>query len=85
MGQPASRDVGINPSISTEISVVLASVAGISGHHILQSAGCSLNARHHRLKVFDVWGLVANAHRHDHLMVAVHRHLAVVAVEVLAV
>ena len=81
----ARRDVGINPPISTEISVVLAPLAGIGGHHISQRAGCRSDALQYGLQMFDVGGLVAHAHRHDHLVVAVDSRLAVVALDVVAI
>ncbi len=48
-------------------------------------SGCGSDALHHRRQMLNVRRLVAHAHRHDHLMVAVHRHLAVVALDVMAI
>ena len=93
MGQPTRRDVGINPLFCAGLGVVLAPVAGICRERIGQSGGCGSDALQQllrrslrlRLQVFDVGSLVAHAHRHDHLVVAVDSYLAVVALDVVAI
>ena len=85
MGQSARSDVGINPLSGTEVSIVLAPVARIRGHHIGQGTGHYSYALHHWRQVFDIGRLVAHTRRHDHLMVAVHRQLAFLTLNVMPI
>jgi hypothetical protein len=84
-GQPANCDVGKNPLFNTVLGIMLTPVAGIGGHHIRKSAGCGSDELQNMIHVFDVGSLVAHANRHDHLLVAFHRHLAAVTLEAVAI
>ena len=53
--------------------------------HIRQSASCGRDAVQHGIQVLHIRRLVAHAHRHDHLMVAVDSQLAVLALDVMAI
>ncbi len=80
MGKPDSGDIGIDPFINAELSVALAPIAGICREHIRQSTSCGGDALQQLLRrslrlllqVLHIRRLVADAHRHDHLMVAVN-------------
>ena len=85
MGQATGGDVGVNALIGAGLGVVLAPVAGICRERIGQSGGCGSDALQHRSQVLNVGRLVAHAHRHDHLVVAVDSYLAVVALDVVAI
>jgi|688.fasta_scaffold01924_8 hypothetical protein len=80
--QTAGGDVGINAVGLALACVVLTTIARIQRHHLRQCTGASRNALQHEFKVLDIRRLVAHCHRHDHLVVAVHRYLAVVALQV---
>ena len=82
MGQSTCSDVGINPLLGAGLGVVLAPIAGICREHIGQSAGCCSDALQHRLQMLNVRRLVAYADRHDQLMIAVRRELAVVYLQI---
>ena len=46
-----------------------------------QAAGVGDRALQHGFELLDVWRLVADAHRHDHLVIAIDCRLAVVALQ----
>ena len=82
MGQPASGDVGVDALIAAGLGVVLAPIARVHRHHLRQRTGCGRDALEHGLQVLDIRRLDAYPHRHDHLVVTVHRQLSVVALQV---
>ena len=82
MRQPTGGDARVDAQIAADVGVVLAPVARIHRHHRVQCPGRCSDALQHRLQMLDIRRLVAQAHRHDHLVVAVHRHLAVVALQI---
>jgi len=80
--QPTGGDVGINAEVLAADCVVLTPVARIQGHDLGQGTGCGCDALQHGFAVLDIRRLVAHAHRHDHLVVAVDGQLAVAALQV---
>jgi hypothetical protein len=68
--------------IRAGLGVVLAPVARIHRHHVRQCTGAGGDALQHWLQVLDIRRLVAHAHRHDHLVVAVDSQLAVVGLQI---
>ena len=82
MPQATGGDVGVDALIAAGLGVVLAPVALIHRHQIRQCTGRDRDVLQHGLQVLDIRRLVAHPHRHDHLLVAVHRNLVVVAVQI---
>ena len=82
MRQAAGGDVGVDALIGAGLGVVLAPVARIHRHHLRPCTGRGRDALQHGLQVLDIRRLVVHAYRPDHLVVAVHRQLAVVALQV---
>ena len=83
MQESAGGDVGVNAAlIGADPDVVLAPVTRIHRHHRRQCAGAGDDALQHGLQVLDIRRLVAHVYRHNHLMVAVDSHLAVVALQI---
>ena len=68
--------------IRAGVDIVLTPVARIHRHHIREYTGHLSDSLQHGLQVLDIRWLVAHAHRHDHLVGAVHRQLTVVALKV---
>ena len=82
MGQPACGDEGDDALIAADLDVRLAHVARVHRHHLRKRTGCGRDALQHGLQVLDIRRLVAHPDRHDHLLVAVHRQLADIALQV---
>lgn len=82
MRPAAGGGVRINALIAAGVGVVLTPVAGIQRDHVRQGTGAGSDPLQHGLQVLHVGRLVADAHRHDHLMVAVDGQLAVVALKI---
>ena len=78
---PAGGDVGIQPFSLTGFQVGGAAVAGIRNQGIRQLPSVGLDSLQHGQQVNRIAGLVADADRHDHLVVTVDRGLAVVALD----
>jgi len=51
-------------------------------HHCEQGSGADADALQHRHPVLHIRWLDAHAHRHDHLVVAVNSHRAVLALQI---
>ena len=79
MRQPAGGDVGIQILLLAGLNVVRAAVAGNGDQLLGTLAGVNHNPLVHGLEMGSITGLVADPHRHDDLMVAIDRCLAVVA------
>jgi hypothetical protein len=82
MRQAAGGDVGVDALIGAGLGVVLAPVARIHRHHRGHLPGAGADALQHGLQMLDIRRLIADPNRHDHLVDAVHSHLAVVALQV---
>jgi len=78
---PAGGEVGIQPALLARLNVGGAAVARVAVHLIGHLAGVGHDPLHHGKEVVLVCCLVADPHRHDDLMVAIDRCLAVVAVD----
>ncbi len=85
MRQAAGSDVRINALFSAGLGDVLAPVARIHRHHRRQGPGAGSDPLQHGLQVLDIRRLVAHASRHDHLVMAADRQLAVVALDVVSI
>ena len=85
MGKTAGCDAGIDPLISTELSVVLTPVALIRHHYIRQSVRCGSDALQHRLQLLGVQRLVNYSQCHDNLVITVDGQTAAVALDVVAI
>ena len=85
MRESAGGDVGVDALICADLAVVLAPVARIHRHHRRQGPGAGSDLLQHGLQVLDIRRLVAHASRHDHLVIAVDRQLAVVALDVVTI
>lgn len=82
MQQTAGGDVSVSTPIGAQLCVVLAPVARIHRHHRGHLPGTGADAVQHGFQVLYIRRMVARPHRHVHLVVAVYRHLAVVALQV---
>jgi hypothetical protein len=80
--QAADGDVGVDALIGAGFGVVLPPVAHFQRHHIRPLTSAGGDALQHRLKVLSIRRLVAHPHRQDHLVVAIYRQLAVVALSI---
>jgi len=78
---PARGDVGIQPSLFAGFQVGGAAVARIRDQRIWLLASVRLDPLQHRQQMHRIAGLIADADRHDHLVVSVHRGLSVVALD----
>ena len=82
MRKAAGGDIRIDGLIGAVLGVVLSPVARIHRHHLRPCTGRGREAMQHGFQVLDIRRLVGHAYRHVHLVVAVHRQLAVVALQV---
>ena len=82
MRKAAGGDIRVDALIGAGLGVVLAPVARIHRHHLRPCTGRGRDALQHGLQVLDIRRLVVHAYRADHLVVAVLRQLAVVALQV---
>ncbi len=82
MWQPAHGDGSVDVLIGAGLGVFLAQEARFNRHHVRQGTFSARDAFQHGLQMLSVRGLVADAHRHDHLVVTVDGQLAVVALQI---
>ncbi len=75
----AGGDGGSQLTLLAALDGVGAAVAGIREQLVRQLAGVGEDPLQHRQQMGGVTGLVADPHRHDHLVGSIDRHLAVVA------
>jgi len=78
---PAGGEVGIQPALLARLDVGGAAVARVGDHLLGQLAGVRHDPLHHRNEVVLVRCLIADPHRHDDLVGAIDRRLAVVALD----
>jgi len=77
----AGGEVGIQPALLARLDVACAAVARVGDQLLGQLAGIGLDPLHYGKEVVLVCCLVADPHRHDDLVVAIDRRLAVVALD----
>jgi hypothetical protein len=77
----AGGEVGIQPALLARLDVACAAVARVGDQLLGQLAGVGLDPLHYGKEVVLVCCLVADPHRHDDLVVAIDRRLAVVALD----
>jgi hypothetical protein len=75
----AGGEVGIQPALLARLDVACAAVARVGDQLLGQLAGVGHDLLQHGNEVVLARGLVADPHRHDDLVVAIDRRLAVVA------
>ena len=78
---PAGGDISIDASLLAGFQVVGAAVTRICRQLCWQLASVGLDSLQHGQQVHGVAGLVADADRHDHLVVAIDSGLGVVALD----
>ena len=81
MRLPAGGDVGIQTPLLAGLNVVRAAVAGIGDQLLGKLAGVGHDPLKHGLEMGSITGLVDDPQRHDDLVVAIDRCLAVVALD----
>ena len=74
-------EVGIQPALLARLDVACAAVARVDDHLLGQLAGVRHDPLHHRNEVVLVRCLIADPDRHDDLVGAIDRRLAVVALD----
>ena len=82
MRQSACGDVGVDAVLFAVLGVGLAPVARIQRHDDRKVTSAGGDPFQHWCQVFNIRRLAADAHSHDHLVVTVHRQLAVEALQV---
>ena len=77
----AGGDVGIQLTLLAALDAVCAAVIGIREQLVWQLAGIGEDPLQHGQQMGGITGLVADPNRHDHLVVSIDRHLAVVTLD----
>ena len=77
----AGGEVGIQPALLARINVSGAAIARVGDHLPGQLAGVRHDPKHYSNEVVLVRCLIAGPHRHDDLVGAIDRRLAVVALD----
>ncbi len=78
---PAGGDIGIDAALLTGFEVGDAAVTRICCQRCWQLGDIGVDSLHHGQQVHGVAGLVADADRHDHLVVAIDSGLGIVPLD----